>query len=845
MSSRIVKGIISIILGIILIISLSVFFNNLSKNKSDKEIQNYSFSNIQQETVISYNSYGIPHIFANNEQDLFFAIGWAQAENRLWQMDFLRRSSYGKLSEIIGSDALPLDKFLRSFEIKKISDSTYKSIDMHTRNILKYYSDGVNAFIQSNKGNISIEFALLSYKPDLWKPQDCIAIGKLMALEMSISFISDITYGELAHQLGFEKAKDLIPSNNNYLLKTLDKNINPQFRKKNIVIDSLLYLFSNENIINNNRENDKYTNLQNKFFEEFQKLNFFFPQSGSNVWAVQSKSNNDTNLKNAILANDPHLPIVLPPIWFALQSTAPQFNVTGLTIPGIPLFLIGRNDYISWGITNMMMDCADFFVEKIDPTGNYYLSRDLTQKKIIYTLDTINIRNKPPYIYYQRKTEHSVIISDFHILKNAKFFDKSLQYSSDFIDSIALTYNWVGAFTTNDVSALYKINTAHNWQEFLQGRDEWGAPALNFAFASNNGDIGIAPAGIIPNRQKDCNPNFPNPGWQNTTQWNGVLPARVLPTIYNPEKGFVANANNPLTDSLPYFISNYWDKSSRIERITDYISNSQSFTIQDFKNLQMDVVSPHSKELMSIILPILSKYSNLMDKKEKDVLNIMKKWNFSHSANSIPASVFNTMHSFLLKYTFSDELGNSLYNQYLWVESLPTRKLQEIIPQENNPWFDNIKTFETENRDYIVFQSYRNAIKYLTIAFNSDNYKTWQWGKIHTLKLKHVFAENKLIRPFFTIDPLEMSGNGTTVNMEGWSQFSQFDITLGPSARFIANMSDSLVYLILPGGENGDPTSLHFLDQLTLWKNGGYLKILHSNSKVLTENLRIFNPKTK
>lgn len=847
MSSRLLKIILSILLGIILIIALAIFLNNLSKNKSDKEIREYKFKTINQETTISYNLYGIPHIFAKNEQDMFFAIGWAQAENRLWQMDFLRRAAYGRLSEIVGSDALPLDKFLRSFEIKKLSDSSYKNIDSHTKDMLNYFANGINAYIQSEKGNLSIEFALFSYKPDLWEAQDCIAIGKLMALEMSVSFISDITFGEIAEKLGYERANDLIPLKSSELY-TLDNKINPKFLKKNKDIDSLLQLISNNNVINHNNlkkyaEKINYTNKLSNFSRELHNLNFFHPHSGSNSWAYQSK---DSNIRNkAILANDPHLPIILPPIWFAMQATSPGFNVTGFTIPGIPLFLIGRNDYISWGITNLMLDDADFFIEQIDTTGTYYLTSDSVQKKIIYTMDTIYIKNKNPYIYYQRKTDRSVIISDFHILKDAKFFDKSLPNTSDFINNIALTYEWVGSFVTNDVNALYKINTAKNWKEFLSGRDQWGAPALNFTFASIDGNIGIAPAGIIPNRQKDCNPNFPNPRWQKTAQWNGILPSSTLPTIYNPEKGFVANANNPLSDTLPYFISNYWDKSSRIERITEYILNSQSLTIQDFKNLQMDVVSPHSRELMSIILPVINKYDNLLNKKEKDVLELMKKWNFSHSANSVQASVFNTMHAFLLENTFSDELGSSLYKQYLWVESLPSRKLQEIINQEYNLWFDNIATDETENRDFIVFQSYRDAIKYLTNIFNTNDYKLWQWGKIHTLKLKHVFAENKLIRPFFTIDPLEMSGNGTTVNMQGWSQFSQFDITLGPSARFIADMSDSLVYMILPGGENGDPTSLHFLDQLTLWKNGGYLKIVHTKSQKNSENIRIFRPDTK
>ncbi|HRT67913.1 MAG TPA: penicillin acylase family protein, partial [Bacteroidota bacterium] len=650
-------------------------------------------------------------------------------------------------------------------------------------------------------------------------------------------FISDITFGEIAQQLGYEKAKELLPSNKE-LLNTLDNKINPQFIKKNSNIDSILKLVYNYNF------SAPYLNssLLN-FASEFQKLKFFYPQSGSNVWAVICKNIDNPNIKSTILANDPHLPLILPPIWFAMQSTCPNFNVTGFTIPGVPLFLIGRNDNISWGITNIMLDCADFFVENIDSSGNYYLTSDSIKKKITYYLDTIYIKNKAPHIYYIRKTERSPIISDFHILKNAGFYDKSLQNKSGFFDKAALTYEWTGSYITNDVDALYKINTARDWQEFLQGRNMWGAPALNFTFASKTGDIGIAPAGLIPNRQKDCNPNFPNPGWKKTSQWNGTLPSNSFPTIFNPEKGFVANANNPLSDSLPFFVTNYWDNSSRIERITEYLANSQSLTIQDIKNLQMDVLSPYSKEMMSVILPLLTKYTNLMSQNEKDVLNLMKKWNFTHSANSIQASIFNVMNSFILKNTFSDELGISLYNQYLWFGSIPARKLQEIINQEDNPWFDNVNTKEVENRDFIVFQSYREAINYLTKIFNSKDYTKWQWGKIHTLKLRHIFAENKLIRPFFTIDPLEMSGNGTTVNMEGWSQFSQFDITVGPSARFIADMSDSLVYMILPGGENGDPTSMHFLDQLTLWKNGAYLKIVHSNAIKKSDNLRVFRPK--
>ena len=861
MSSRVLKLIIASILVITLIFIIVNFLNNLSKNQSDNRIIEYNTQKIANETSISYNSYGIPHIYAQNERDMFFAIGWAQAENRLWQMDFLRRAAYGQISEIIGYDALPLDKFLRSFEIKNLSYFAYNTYDSKTKEILQSFSDGINEYIRDNKGNLSIEFALFSYKPNIWKPQDCIAISKLMALEMSVSFISDITFGEIANKLGYNKAMDLIPSNNMNLLNTLDNTINPNFLKKNKYLDSILQQMtsSNPNIQTTQSNQEQSTNTifqskndyqdlsQNfsKIAEEVQKLNFFQPQSGSNIWAIVSTDPDNPSNKKAILANDPHLPLVLPPIWFAMQASCPNFNVSGITIPGTPVFLIGRNDNISWGITNIMLDCADFFVESIDSTGTYFLSQDSIPRKITYQLDTIYVKNSNPYIYYTRKTDHSVIISDFHILKNAKFFDKSLQNSSKFLNNIALSFNWTGSYPTNEFGALYKINTANNWQEFLQGRNQWGSPALNFTFAAKNADIGIAPAGIIPNRQKDCNPNLPNPAWKKSAQWNGVLPSSDFPTLYNPEKGFVANANNPLKDSLPFFVSNYWDKSSRIERITEYLTNLKSASVRDIQNLQMDVISPHSKEMMSIILPILTQYDNLMNQNEKAILSTLKKWNFSHSANSVQASVFNVMHNLLLKNTFEDELGKSLYNQYLWVESLPTRKLQSIINQPTNTWFDNVHTPEIENRDFIIFKSYRDAINYLTKQYQSKDYKTWTWGKIHTLKLKHIFAENKLISPFFTIDPLEMSGNGTTVNMEGWSQFSQFDITMGPSTRFIADMSDSLVYLILPGGENGDPTSLHFLDQLTLWRNGGYLRIVHSKSKNISDNLRIFHPQSK
>lgn len=809
-----------VIVSLLVIGGSFVAFSLYVATRSDLEQDTITHAeNVRDSIEIYRNQFSVPHIVAKSEADAFFALGYVHAQDRLWQMDVARRAGEGRLSEIFGKEALETDKFLRTLDLNVISKKLWKASSKQSRFILEQYSKGINAYIDEHKTGLPFEFGALGYIPEPWEPHDCLLIGRMMAFEMSMSFWSDIAFGEIADKLGADRASDLIPS-----YPGTAPVVVPQEKKT-----------ANASSPTSNSTSQLHSRLDSrragKGIHEFGKilagvrryLGMEGSGVGSNSWVMRTYSPSGNS---AILANDPHLTLALPARWYQAHVTAPTLNITGLTIPGIPLFIAGRNDKISWGITNMMADDCDFYVEKIDPSNpNYYTADDGKRTKFRYRRDTITVRADEPFIYDLRFTKRSAIISDAHAFN---YPDKILAFPrkepNHFLHKYGLSFSWTAQQSSDEILAMYRINKANSWQEFLHGANLWGSPALNFSYADVRGNIGIAPSGIIPIRTK-CTPNIPNPGWLPDFAWQGFHTASELPNVYNPSKRYVYSANNKTTENPPFFISNLWEPPSRSERIEETLKEFDEYAVRDAQFMQMDVTSPLARLFLQKTLPVIASKLKYLSPTETEAYKLLKNWDGIMTAREAQPAIFSTFINTMLEQTFADELGDRLYRQYSFISNIPTRKIMDLLQDSTSVWFDDVRSKDFESKDEIVFRSFVLAVRSLEARYGSTPIASWKYGDIHQLTLKHLFSKNPYMKEIVTQGPFPTGGNNSTLNCGEYHYFAPQEQIIGASMRMIADMRDTVIYTVLAGGNSGEPLSAHYTNQLQLWLNGGYIRI--------------------
>jgi len=586
---RIIAIVLSTVLILFATVSFLLKFYRVSTANEEKEFSSLA---VVADVEIVYNKIGIPHIYADSKEDLFFGIGFSQAENRLWQMDFYRRIAEGKLSEVLGDNYILTDKFMRSIGIPSITSEIYQKMPNSTKMALQKFSDGINYFIEQNNQNFPLEFSILGYKPEKWRPENCIEIQRLLALQMTPSVLTDIIFSQITNFRGIEFTKLLLP---NFQGKKQFNPINPTF--------------SDQDFIDTLRESDTLQNIYFKNTKEvFEKIGINDFNGGSNSWVIRKKTD---STYRATLANDLHLPMTTPSILFQAFSDD-NFHVTGFTIPGIPFVVSGRNDNIAWGFTNMLADQFDYFEERINKNGNKFLNQDSVFTPIKFIIDTIHVKDKNYYRYYQRFTDRSCIISDFHIYNSEYLFLQKKRKTNQ--KNISYSFNWTGKIPTDELTALFKINSAENWNEFLQATSHWCTPGVVFSYADADGNIANRPSALIPEREKEINPWLVNKYRKVHFEWKTET-LNKLRYSFNPSSNYLASANNSFFDSSYSYISYYFDNDSRIKRIYEFLSKLRDFELRDMKNMQLDVYSYYSKSIMNIVLPILNHSKSIMSNK--------------------------------------------------------------------------------------------------------------------------------------------------------------------------------------------------------------------------------------
>ncbi|MDA0987026.1 MAG: penicillin acylase family protein [Bacteroidetes bacterium] len=767
-----------------------------------KSLPNYNeeteISGLKNNVEVYFDDFAVPHIYAENDDDLIFLQGFLHAQDRLWQMDLIRRAGEGRLSEILGKATIDFDRQIRVLEIKQIAKKIENTLSDEDKKLLQSYANGVNTFIKSHKGKLPLEFDMLNYSPENWEPFHTLMISRLMAFELNISWYVDVTLGEIINKVGFEKAKEIFPTypdNAPVTIPIATNILSDEFQKSISVLNELVKI-----------------DIDRRKFLGTSGMHI-----GSNSFAVSSKK---SSTGFALLASDPHLALASPAKWYEVHLVSPEINLHGMSLPGVPLVVIGNNTSIAWGLTNVMLDDSDFYIEEVEKSNPNNYIVDGKSHPFTNIVDSIFVKDSGFVILNYRTSKHGPIVNDINpILKK--------------INSPPIAMKWSASDLTAEIKTFKLLAKANNWNDFRNAVKNFGVPAQNFIYADKFGNIGFQFGGNIPIRSQN-NPTIPMNGNNSQNDWKGYVPFNELPSIYNPEQNFIANANNKTTNkNFPYHISNLWEPPSRIQRITEMLSVENNISPEDLKKIQNDNFSFFAKNLTS---HILETYKNQpVDGNLEIVLNYLKNWNYIVLSSEVAPSIYAVFFNMIIKNTLHDEIGDNLLNGFQHLSNIPYRVILNLLEKENSVWFDDIKTENVETKSEIIKKSLDETILFLTNKLGSD-IKNWKWGKLHSITFKHPIGSQPPFGILFNIGPFEMNGDGVTVNNAEYSLNRPYEMILGPSMRRVVDFGNlDNLQTVITTGQSGQPLSEHYKDQALFWVNGNYKTTSMSKSKIEKE----------
>lgn len=761
MKRKWLKWVLWIVGGILILVVIALlvfqFYLDKSKPKIEGEIK---VEVLDDEVVVIRDEKGVPHIEAKSEADLYRAQGYVQAQDRLFQMDLARRQASGRLAEVVGSAAVENDKFFRTFSLRYAAELSWESYDQETKKIIEWYTEGVNAFIE--QGNYTYEFDLLGYKPELWTPIDSLTIGKYMAYDLGGNW-SLLAFRHWAlNNLSEEQVAELVVDYPEDARSIIEANLNDE-----IQVADAFYLDA----------------IPNEF-------------NGSNNWVI---AGDKTETGAPLLADDPHLGLSTPSIWYQMHLKSPEQNVSGVIFAGIPGIILGHNEKVAWGVTNVNPQVQDLYIEKQNLDNPYEFLYDGEYYKAAVRDEDIKIKDGETVDFEVVMTKHGPIISDLVFEEEPAGAVFSMQ--------------WTALEATNELQAVIGFNKASNWEEFEIALRDFKVPAQNFVYADQEGTIAYRANGNIPIR-KQGDGKYPVPGYSSDYGWKGYIPFEKLPTVINPEKGYIATANNEIVDEdYPYYITDFWAQPYRYERIVELIESKEKLSIEDMKDMQMDKVNLYAKEFLPLFVETLHK-QNLKDYKE--IITSLEKWDYNETIHSSEALVFNFIMDELIVLLFKDELPEDVYKMMPGKYQIMDNLLRDAYEGNEGVWVES-----AGGLDVLVTTAFENTIKQLSKMYG-DDYKKWEWGEYHKLTFNHnVAAAHDIIAWYMNPKQVPVGGSRTTV--QAASNKSTGEVDHGASWRYVVDLSNlSNAQHIVGPGQSGHRKSIWYDDQVQDWVDGHY-----------------------
>ena len=760
-----------ILVGVIIVSGLYLlhYIKTAAIPDYSKDIQ---IEGLRAEVNILRDSLGIPHIYTNNETDLYRAVGFVMAQDRLWQMDLLRRITQGRLSEILGKDLLKTDILMRALRIQEKSEKIMAKSTPEIIHALEAFSEGVNVYMANQP--LPPEFKILGYIPEAWEPVHSVNLIGYMSWDLKSGWDPEILIHQLQGKVSANQIEQLIPKTE-YQKTAVYKD----FHSPEIKIGETILSIGNQ-------------------LEELGAQIFY----GSNNWAVSGKK---SKTGKPLLANDMHLGLMSPGIWYQMhQNIEGKLNVTGLVLPGQPFVIAGHNDSIAWGMTNVMVDDLDFYAEKLNEDSTKYLL-DGKWKDLLIKTDFIKIKGEDDFENTLRFTHRGPIVNNFK--KGA---------------DTPISIHWLGNEMSNEIRTVFLLNRANNWSDFREAVKTFTAVSQNIVYADVAGNIGLQCSAGVPIKAGNGIQIYP--GDSSKYDWTGLVPFEELPFEFNPDRGYVSSANNKtVPDDYPYYVSHWFLQPDRIDRIREMLEEKELLGTEDFQAMHRDVKSKKAEHFTPVFLAAIKADPNL-NEKETESLKILEEWNYELNRESVAASIFEIMYRKVCENLIKDDLTTEIYEDLKGQRTLLENLLLNIQTEKSSEWIDDKTTPEKETFEDIVTRSFKETITDLTVE-NGEKTDQWNWGKMHTFTIQHPLGKVKLLDKMLDMNkgPFEVPGSYHTVCPFSYSYNDLYNVKDGASHRHIFDVSNwDASETIIPTGTSGIPASDFYLNQTEMYINNQY-----------------------
>ena len=859
------------------------------------------------EVTVQRDANGIPQLYADTPEDLFRAQGYVQAQDRFYEMDVRRHLTAGRLSEMFGEDQVETDAFLRTLGWHDIAQQEWdEQLSDETKSYLEAYTAGVNAYLAERDGaELSVEYAALGlvndYEPEPWEPVDSVAWLKAMAWDLRGNMQEEIDRALLAQRLGPEEIEELYPPypydrNAPIVAEGSSDGATGQGGTEGStglgdgstgLGDGSTGLGDGSTGLGDGSGDatgigsayeDVSTQLGalTRTLDEIPSL--LGPDGsgiGSNSWVV---SGDYTTTGMPLLANDPHLAPSLPGIWYQMGlhcnevSAQCPFDVSGFTFSGMPGVVIGHNQNIAWGMTNLGADVTDLRLEKLD-NGNYVI--DGRQEPYETRTEEIRVAGGETREITVRTVDGRPIISDRDEQLAGVGDSAPVDAAApDRGEGYAVSLSWTALTPSRTMDAVFGLNAATDWEEFRAAAADFAVPSQNLIYADTSGNIGYQAPGAIPIRGEGDG-RYPAPGWDSSYDWTDYVPFEELPSELNPERGYIVTANQAVIDedAYPYTLTDDWSYGTRSQRIADLIeqtiSDGGKISMTDMQSIQLDNSNEMARDLVPYLLDV-----EISDPYVREAQDLLVGWDFNQDADSPAAAYYNAVWSNLLQLAFGNKLPKELRveGQCLLVrpadESQPIEDLDgetrvvnecgERSPETAQPdggdrWFEVVGNLledpenewwstpatrtqdAAENRDQLLARAMRDARWELTAELGKD-IDTWSWGRLHRLMLNNQTLGTEGPGPvqwLLNRGPWNLAGGSDAVDASGWNAAGGYDITWVPSMRMIVSLDDfDESQWINLSGASGHAFHANYTDQTELWADGEYLPWPHSADAV-------------
>ncbi len=776
---RIRGGLASIALGTVLLAAGSCSWLSLPTHDGSESV-----SGLDAPVEIVRDAHAVPHIYARSPRDGAFAMGYVHAQDRLWQLEMQRRIGAARLAEVVGEPGLETDRFLRTLGLYRVAERNFEALSPEVQEIYEAYAQGVNAWLETRSGLLPLEFQLLGHEPEPWLPADSLVWLKIMAWDLGDNFRDELLRARLAGRLDAEQLQDLWAQHPD------DPAPGPHSKPDTAEAVSV----------------------------DYGALTAAAPGTGisgfgSNSWAV---SGEHTESGKPLLANDPHLRLEIPGVWYLAHVSTPEFEIVGATLPGLPFPLLGRNRHFAWGFTNTGPDVQDLFVERIDPGDHERYLAPEGSLPFEVRAETIGIGGEEAVDLTVRETRHGPVISDL------------VEESAEFLkDGHVLAFSWTAlAEDDRTAEALVRAPAARDWDSFVEALRDAAVPQQTVVFADVEGNIGYIAPGRVPIRASGQG-HMPAPGWTGAHDWVGWVPFEELPRAYNPASGRVVSANNRIVPlDYPHHLTDAWAPPYRAQRIEALLDAQARHDVAGFAAMQQDLVSLAATRLLPVLLPLTEPSSD----GARLAADMLQRWDRRMSRDRPEPLLYIAWLRALMRVLFADELGDA-FEDYWKIRPESIHRALTV----RTAWCDLLTTAEREGCSEVVTGALDAALAFLAAEYGRDMNK-WRWGDAHAVHMKHrILGEIPAIGSWFEVT-LASGGEKDTVKAGG------FDVA-DPEAPFAQNHGAGYraVYdlgepersvFMISTGQSGNPLSSHYDDLAEPWRDGRYLPMLTDRARV-------------